>query len=292
MTRPVLSCRVRRIPIAAGLAAALAGSFSAPALAEPMIPPAYPMVWSDEFDRDGAPDPAKWVADIERNRLGWWNNERQYYSANRLDNARVEHGNLIIEARRDGPSLAALPDWGRQAYSSARLMTRGRGEWTYGAYEIRAKLPCARGSWPGIWMLPADPKVVWPNGGEIDIMEHVGADLGKIHFSTHTQAQNFVNHTENTAQATVGDACTAFHRYQLRWTPKQIVMGVDDRRVFSLKKAADRRDLWPFDRPFYLLLNIAVGGDWGGIKGIDDVAFPTRMEVDYVHVFGTGAAKP
>ena len=290
MSRPVPPGSVRRVSIAAGLAAVLVGSFSAPALAEPMIPSAYPMVWSDEFDRDGAPDPAKWVADIERNRLGWWNNERQYYSANRLDNARVEHGNLVIEARRDGPSLAGLPDWGRQAYSSARLITRGHGQWTYGAYEIRAKLPCARGSWPGIWMLPADPKVVWPSGGEIDIMEHVGADLGKIHFSTHTKAQNFIDHTENTAQATVGDDCTAFHRYQLRWTPKQIVMGVDDRRMFSLKKAADRRDLWPFDRPFFLILNIAVGGDWGGIKGIDDAGFPTRMEVDYVHVFGAGAA--
>ena len=256
-----------------------------PARAEQMVPKDYTLVWTDEFDHDGAPDPTKWTYDVEHKRGGWFNKEKQYYSADRRENARVEAGNLIIEARADQSAIAVLPDYGGQAYSSVRLMTRGKAAWRYGAMEVRAKLPCGVGSWPGIWMLPADPKVVWPNGGEIDIMEHVGADVGKVHFSTHTKAENFVIHTENTAVTSVKAVCSTMHRYQLRWTPAQIIMGVDDERVFSLKKSGPNRDRWPFDQPFYLLLNIAVGGDWGGIKGVDPSAFPMRMEIDYVHVF-------
>jgi len=253
--------------------------------AEPMVPADYKLVWADEFEGAGAPDPLKWTYDTEHNRSGWFNSEKQYYAGDRRDNARVEGGNLVIEARDDRAAIAARPDWGGQRFSSARLMTRGLAAWRYGAVEVRAKLPCGVGTWPGIWMLPADPAVKWPDGGEIDIMEHVGADPGKIHVSTHTKAENFVIHTENTAMASVKDACTAMHRYQLRWTPTLIVMGVDDRRIFALKKAGPNRDRWPFDQPFYLLLNIAVGGDWGGIKGIDPAGFPARMEVDYVRVY-------
>ena len=253
--------------------------------AEPIVPKDYALVWADEFDTDGAPDPARWRYDTEHNRGGWFNREQQYYSDDRRENARVEGGNLVVEARADAAAIAGRPDYGGQHYSSARLFTRGTAAWRYGAVEVRAKLPCGVGSWPGIWMLPDDPKAVWPDGGEIDIMEHVGATPGKIHFSTHTKAENFVYHTENTAVTTVKDACTAMHRYQLRWTPTQIVMGVDDRRVFSLRKPGENRDRWPFDRPLYLLLNIAVGGDWGGIRGIDPAGFPARMEIDYVRVY-------
>jgi len=255
------------------------------ARADTLVPKDYALVWADEFDRAGLPDAAKWTYDTEHNRGGWFNHEKQYYSADRAENARVEGGSLIIEARADAGAIAARRDYGGQQYSSSRMMTRGLGYWRFGAVEVRAKLPCGVGTWPGIWMLPNDAKAKWPDGGEIDIMEHVGADPGKIHFSTHTKAENFVDHTENTAMASVKDACTAMHRYQLRWTPTMIVMGVDDRRVFALKKPGENRARWPFDQPFYLLLNIAVGGDWGGIKGIDPAAFPARMEVDYVRVY-------
>lgn len=267
------------------LALALALATTASGAIAQIVPKDYTLVWSDEFDRAGAPDPAKWTYDTEFNRRGWHNNEKQYYSAKRSENARVEGGNLIIEARADADAIASLPDYGGQKYSSARLMSRGLASWRYGAVEVRAKLPCGVGTWPAAWMLPDIPNPKWPDDGEIDIIEHVGADPGKIHFSTHTKAENFVNHTENTAMASVKDACSAMHRYQLRWTPTMIVMGVDDRRVFALKKPGPRRDRWPFDQPFYMLLNIAVGGDWGGIKGIDPAAFPARLEVDYVRVY-------
>ena len=272
------------VPVRALLALVLS---VAPMAARPetLVPRDYVLAWADEFNRDGVPDPAKWTYDTEHNRSGWFNNEKQYYSADRRENARVEGGNLVIEARADGSAIAARPDYGGQRFSSARMMTRGLAAWRYGAVEVRAKLPCGVGTWPGIWMLPDDVRAKWPDGGEIDIMEHVGADPGKIHFSTHTKAENFKSHTENTAMASVKDACTVMHRYQLRWTPTLIVMGVDDRRVFALKKSGPNRDRWPFDAPFYLLLNIAVGGDWGGIKGIDSAAFPARMEVDYVRVY-------
>ncbi|OQW44381.1 MAG: glycoside hydrolase [Proteobacteria bacterium SG_bin6] len=264
------------------LAVLLAGGA---ARAEPMVPGDYALVWADEFEQDGPPDPGKWAYDIEHNKRGWFNNEQQYYSNARAENARVEKGALIIEARADAAAIAKLPDWGGQRYSSARLRTLGKASWTYGAVEVRAKLPCGRGTWSAIWMLPDDKAIPWPDSGEIDIMEHVGFDPGKVHFSTHTKNGNFIDHTERTAAATVSGACGEMHRYQLRWTPNLIVMGVDDQRSFAFKRPSAKRSDWPFDGPFHLLLNIAIGGDWGGQQGIDPAAFPARMEIDYVRVY-------
>jgi beta-glucanase (GH16 family) len=129
----------------------------------------YRLVWNDEFNVDGPPDPARWVYDVERNREGWYNNELQYYSANRPDNARVEGGRLVIEARRETPDPSTSPDTGGQEFTSARLITRGRAQWTYGFFEVRAKVPCGRGTWPAAWLLPV-ADVEWPAGGEIDIL--------------------------------------------------------------------------------------------------------------------------
>ena len=176
--------------------------------AETIIPVDYKLIWADEFSVDGPPDPGKWSYDAELNRQGWHNREMQYYSDNRRENARVENGHLIIEARADEAAISSLPDWGGQHYSSARLRSLGKGDWTYGAFEIRAKVPCGIGTWPAIWMLSSKPNMQWPDDGEIDILEHVGYDPGKVHFSTHTKAQNFILHTENTSQLTVHDACT------------------------------------------------------------------------------------
>ncbi len=266
------------------MALALTGTATT-AYAEPIVPSDHELVWADEFDTDGLPDTGKWAYDIDRNKEGWFNNERQYYSDRRRENARVENGSLIIEARADAAEIAKFPDWGKQPYSSARLRTLGKASWTYGAVEVRAKLPCGRGTWPAIWMLADDKATPWPDSGEIDIMEHVGFDPGNIHFSTHTKNGNFIEHTEKTAAKKVPTACTEMHRYQLRWTPNLIVMGVDDERAFSFKRPSMKRADWPFDGPFHILLNIAVGGDWGGAKGIDPAALPARMEVDYVRVY-------
>lgn len=273
------------------VAAALFMSCVSAAQAQPQprephrAPAGYDLVFADEFDVGVAPDPSRWAYDTHRNRQGWYNNERQYYSAGRPENARVENGVLVIEARRETLDPDSFPDFGGQFYTSSRLYTQGKAAWTYGFFEIRAKLPCGRGTWPAIWMLPEDPKVKWPDGGEIDIMEHVGFDPGVIHHSVHTRAFNFSRGTQQTASHQVANTCTAFHRYQLLWTPQMLLFGVDDVPKFRFDKRVGGTARWPFDKPMHLLLNIAVGGVWGGRKGIDDATFPARMEVDYVRVY-------
>lgn len=254
-------------------------------------PRGYHLVWADEFNRPGLPDPAKWVYDTALNKTGWANHEKQYYSGPRARNARVENGHLIIEAHVE--ALDRQPDWGRQRYTSARLKTRGKASWTYGFVEARAKIPCGVGTWPAIWMLADVPRLKWPDDGEIDIMEHVGYIPGIIHQTVHTKAYNHVIATQRGSQTGVADACQAFHIYQLHWTPQRIVMGVDGRTAFAFDRTPGDRGKWPFDGPQYLILNLAIGGDWGGAEGIDDKALPARMEVDYVRVYQARAkARP
>jgi beta-glucanase (GH16 family) len=245
------------------------------------VPDGYELAWADEFDVDGLPDPQKWAYDISYNRRGWHNREQQYYSLRRPENARVENGRLVIEARSE--RLDQEPDWGGQSFTSARLVTRGLASWTHGYFEISAKLPCARGTWPAIWMLPVREQAGW-RGGEIDIAEHVGFEPNRVHHSVHTEQQNFLHGNHRTAVSEVPAACGSFRLYQMHWTPDEILIGVDGRPAFSYQRAGGASD-WPFDQPFYLLLNVAVGGTWGGAKGIDAAALPSRMEVDYVRVY-------
>jgi beta-glucanase (GH16 family) len=249
------------------------------------IPAGYSLVWADEFAADGLPDPARWRYDTHRNRDGWYNNERQYYAAGRLENSRVENGALIIEARAERLARRQFPDWGRQRYTSARLYTHGVQAWTYGFFEIRAKLPCGVGTWPAVWMLPEDQSVDWPAGGEIDIMEHVGHIPGEINQTVHTGAYNHVRGTHRSAKFRVDDACDTMHNYQLLWTPDAIIAGVDGEAKYLFERTDGDRAKWPFDRPMHLLLNVAVGGDWGGQGGIRADAFPARFEIDYVRVY-------
>lgn len=279
----LLAAPAALLPFAAA-AQTIQAPLSTAATDEPMaVPAGYARVWSDEFDRPGLPDPKRWAYDTSRNKQGWWNNELQYYAAARPENARVKSGRLIIEARRE--QLKDRPDYGGQDYSSAKLYTRGIADWTYGFIEVRAKLACGKGMWPAIWTLGSDERADWPGLGEIDIMEHVGWDPGRVHGSIHTKAYNHVIKTQKTAQAMVPDACTAFHKYQLDWNADRMLIGVDGRAFLRFDN--DRKgnhDTWPFASPQYLILNVAVGG-WGGDKGIDASAFPARMEVDYVRVW-------
>lgn len=252
---------------------------------EPMPGPV--LVWSDEFD-EPALDLSKWSFDTSRNRQGWHNNEQQYYSAAGPENLRVENGVLIIEARRDPDRIRSSGDWGGQRYSSARINTRGKAGFRYGIFEIRARVPCARGTWPAIWMMPVGDHR-WPEGGEIDILEHVGSQPGVVHANLHTGLFNHARGTHRGAQKALATACDKFHRYQLHWTKDSITVGVDDRAYMRVRDdQPGGRGAWPFDAPFYLILNLAVGGDWAGAKGIDDEAFPQRFEVDYVRVWTTG----
>jgi len=249
------------------------------------IPTGLRLVWSDEFDVAGLPDATKWSYDTERNSAGWYNNELQYYAAARATNSNVENGMLVITARKEDLSTAGLGDWSGQKYSSARLITRDKTSWTYGFIEVRARLPCGTGTWPAIWMLSKPPESRWPDDGEIDIMEQVGFDPGVIHGTMHTGAYNHTRGNAMTATTTVPDACNEFHRYQLTWTANRIAVGVDDRNYYQYSNDHSGNAEWPFDSPQFLILNIAVGGDWGGQMGVNDAIFPVRMEIDYVRVY-------
>lgn len=241
------------------------------------VPPNYRLVWADEFAVNGLPDPAKWDHDTSRNRVGWHNRELQYYAGSRATNAVVRGGRLVITARRETPADAA--DWGGQRYTSARLLTRGRAEWTYGFFEIRARMPCGQGTWPAIWTLGSGGR--WPEDGELDIMEHLGHDPKRVSSAVHVAAGHG-------GQATVGaspvaDACRRFHRYQMHWTAEGVAFGVDGFMHLRYPRLDGGPRVWPFDAPQFLLLNIAIGGDLGG--RVDDRIFPVRMEVDYVRVY-------
>ena len=232
------------------------------------------------------PDPANWYFQTNNNRRGWGSEEQQYYSAGRSKNARLEGGHLVIEAHRDGGEVADRADYGGQPYTSARLMNaRGLG-WQYGYMEVRARFTCGRGTWPAIWLLPSHEPINWPMGGEIDVMEHVGYDPGVLHATVHTGAYNHVKKTSKGKMMTSADLCGSFRTYQLKWTADRIEIGVDGVNYFAYDNDhGGKQETWPFDKPFGVLLNLAIGGKWGGMKGIDDDALPQRMEVDFVRVF-------
>ena len=241
------------------------------------------LVWSDEFNGRSL-DLGKWAFDTARNKEGWWNGERQYYSAGRPQNIRMSKGKLVIEARHEKLDPKLFPDWGGQDYTSAKIISKGAG-WIYGFYEVRAKLPCARGTWPAIWMLAVGMKE-WPDDGEIDIMEHVGSEPHVVVASLHTGLFNHTKKTQRSAQKRLPTSCSAFHRYQLDWRADTITVGVDDRAYMRVRNdQPGGKGAWPFNVPFYMILNLAIGGDWAAAKGIDDAAMPQRTEVDYVRVW-------
>ncbi len=232
-------------------------------------------IWADEFEKNGAPDPTKWSYDIGGS--GWGNNELEYYTDSR-NNSNVADGKLIITTLKE--------NYGGRNYTSARMATRGKGDFLYGRFEIKAKLPAGKGTWPAIWMLPTDFAYGdWPKSGEIDIMEHVGYDPNVIHITTHTLAYYFKINTQKTAIKTIPTATTDFHIYRIDWTPLAIKGYIDDSKVFEFDNENTGFQVWPFDKRFHILLNLAYGGDWGGAQGIDDTALPQKMEVDYVRVY-------
>lgn len=268
------------------LLAAAAQSLSANnySIDEPMPAHSAALLWSDEFDGT-ALDASKWSFDTSRNKVGWYNKELQYYAADRPENLRVGDGQLTIELRKDPETIRGFPDWGGQEYSSAKIVTKDKAAFTTGFVEVSAKLPCARGTWPAIWMLPQEESR-WPEGGEIDILEQVGSQPNVAHANLHTALFNHVKQTGRGAETPVPTACSAFHRYQLAWTPDAITAGVDGRAYMRVRNdQPGGRGALPFDAPFYLILNLAMGGDWAGAKGIDDDALQQQFEVDYVRVY-------
>lgn len=231
-------------------------------------------MWEDNFNGSGLPDATKWGYDVGGS--GWGNNELQYYTNS--GNARQENGNLVIEAKKENNS-------GRE-YTSARLVSKGKGDFLYGRIEVRAKLPRGRGTWPAIWMLSTDAQYgTWPASGEIDIMEHVGYDPTKVHSSVHTSAFNHTRNTQKSAFKMVPTAMDAFHVYRVDWTPYSIKSFIDGVQYFEFVNQGTGFTVWPFDKAQHLLLNIAVGGNWGGVQGVDPTVFPVKLEIDYVRVY-------
>lgn len=254
----------------------------------------YKLVWSDEFNYTGKPDSTKWTYEY-----GFIANQEKQYYTDSLKNARVENGHLIIEAHKekivnkDYKNPALSNSWAQYKadidtaqYTSARLITHGLAEWQYGRIEARARLPKGRGMWPAIWMLGQNRREAgWPACGEIDIMEHVGYDNDTIHGTIHTKAYNHMRGTQKGKTIYIENPNDEFHVFAIEWTPEKIDFMLDDvvynRIVNEYKTTAE----WPFDQKFYLILNLAVGGGWGGKMGIDDSIFPQRMTVDYVRVY-------
>lgn len=238
----------------------------------------YQLVWEDEFNYNGLPDSTKWGYDTEGNDAGWGNNEAQYYTKANKKNAWVENGILNITAHKE--------EFGGKEYTSARLVSKA--DWKYGKIKVNAKLSEGTGTWSAIWMMPAGWTFNdgnWPDIGEIDIMEHVGHDLGIIHASAHSKDYQWQKQTQQTATVFIPEVNNKFHSYILEWNPEIMRAYVDDSLYFDYKNEGLGKDKWPFDKPFYLIMNIAVGGAWGNIEGIDADAFPQTMEVDYVRIY-------
>ncbi len=242
--------------------------------------PGWTLVWHDEFEQEGLPDSTHWDFDTHRNKDGWYNNELQYYSKNRLENAQVKGGKLIITARQE--RLTSATDFGGQNYTSARLITQGKASWTYGRFEIRAKLPCAVGTWPAIWTLGTGG--AWPGDGEMDIMEQKGfnaSEKQKVLATVHTTSGSAGAGPSKTQS--LPNACTAFNTYHMNWYSDRIEIGVNGSDYYTYNNLRTGKNQWPFDQPQYLLLNVAVGGTLGGT--VADSQLPATMEVEWVRVY-------
>ena len=235
--------------------------------ADPTARPGWDLVWHDEFDGSGLPNAANWGYEVGYVR----NNELQYYTENRLENARLENGNLVIEARND--SFDGHP------ITSASLTTQGKAAFRYGRIEVRAKIPTGNGTWPAIWTLGTNiTDVGWPACGEIDIMENVGFMPTTIYGTVHMTGGAHGGNVD------IASPWTDFHVYAVEWYPDRIDFFVDDQKYFTHTNDGTTAN-WPFDADQYLILNLAIGGDWGGQQGVDMSLFPHLYSIDYVRVY-------
>ncbi len=236
----------------------------------------WKLTWSDEFDKKGLPDSNKWNYDTGGH--GWGNNELQFYTLKDPLNAFVENGVLKITARKQ------LKE--NKQFTSARLITKNKASFKYGKFEISAKLPAGKGTWPAIWMLGENyEKEYWPDCGEIDIMEHVGYIKDSIFGTIHSAAYNGMLGTQKTKSIFISNPYSAFHTYALEWSPDKMDFFVDGILYNQILNEHLTTKEWPFDHSFFLILNLAVGGNWGGKMGVDETIFPAVLEIDYVRAF-------
>lgn len=232
-------------------------------------PSGWVLAWSDEFNGTGLVNTNDWGYEVGRVR----NNEAQYYTRADLDNAHMEGGNLVLTAVKESFSGAA--------YTSASITTQGKRQFSYGRLEVRAKIPVARGTWPAIWLLGIRDS--WPKCGEIDVMESVGFESSTIHATIHTGADPSGQHNGAT---NIDGLADKFLVYALEWSTTKLDFYVDGKLIFSYANdGAGDVNTWPFSQPAYLILNLAIGGSWGGQQGIDDAVFPHHYYIDYVRYY-------
>jgi beta-glucanase (GH16 family) len=233
------------------------------------------LIWSDEFNTDGAPSSAKWTYDNGNGQSGWGNNELEFYT-DRSENVIQQNGNLVITAKKE-------PYQGFN-YTSARLKTQGKFSFTYGKVEVRAKLPAGTGVWPAIWMLGDNINTVgWPACGEVDIMEYVGYQPNVVHSAIHTTSSS--GGTVNNHSYDLASAEEEYHVYSAVWSDKSIKFYVDDILHYTYTPSVYDDAHWPFYENQFLILNLAIGGNWGGTQGVDDSIFPQVFSIDYVRVY-------
>ncbi|MEI6575335.1 MAG: family 16 glycosylhydrolase [Bacteroidota bacterium] len=243
------------------------------------------LIWSDEFDGTGSPNSLNWGFDLGAG--GWGNNEIQTYTSVAY-NVRQESGNLVIEAHKVG-----------NAWTSARLISHNKFNFTYGKIEYRAKIPAGIGTWPALWMLGESlfTGAGWPGCGEVDVMEHVGKHQGYIHSSIHTTSSS--GNTINTSNTFIYNATTQFHVYAANWTAEKIEFSIDGNIFYTYNPPVKNNATWPFYNPCFIIMNVAMGGNWGsdpqyetnGLKnGIDPALSVARMEIDYVRVYAPSSA--
>jgi beta-glucanase (GH16 family) len=229
------------------------------------------LVWADEFNTNGSPDNTKWGYDLGAG--GWGNNESQYYT-NRSDNVIVEGGFLKITAKKE--------DHQGSKYTSARMLTAGKFDFTYGKVEVRAKLPEGGGTWPAIWMLGSSINTLgWPACGEVDIMEHAGNRQGTVQSAMHTPSSS--GNTINHGSQFISTVSTEFHVYGIEWTPEKMMFSVDGVVHYTYNPPTKNSSTWPFDADQFIILNVAMGGSFGG--NIDPEFTSSTMEIDYVRVY-------
>ncbi len=239
--------------------------------------PAYvphKLIWSDEFDSTSL-NTKYWNYDTGAS--GWGNNEWENYTTK---NAIVSNGFLSIVAKLVGNGQHVGD------YTSSRINTNGKEEFLYGRVEVRAKLPGGKGTWPAFWMLGSDIGTVsWPACGELDIMENVGYDPTWVRGSIHTPSS--YGNTKNFGRVQIPDCDTTYHIYGMTWAPSKIEYWIDDpsKPYYTYNPAVKKPNNWPFNKPCFIILNLAIGGNWGGAKGVNDSIFPQEYKIDYVRVY-------
>lgn len=238
----------------------------------------WQLVWAEEFEYVGLPDSDKWNWDTKGNLTGWGNNEAQWYTENQAKNAYVSNGILRISAIKE-------PIEGKE-FSSARLTTKGKGDWKYCRIDVSAKLPSGLGTWPAIWMLPTErPYGGWPDCGEIDIMEHVGFAVDSVFSTVHTGSFNHMKGTQVGKALLTPSATDKFNVYTLEWEENEMRSYINGQLYFVFQNAYKTYKEWPFDQNFHLILNLAIGGGLGGARGLDKNCFPQYLDIDYVRVY-------